>query len=460
MPRETPPDRPRRRPRRRPRLAPILCLALLAVAGATPSTADKPNILLVLADDLGLEHFAPMGVGSQPAPTPNLDALAAGGLLFTHAWSTPACAPTRASVLTGRHGFRTGLGTTTDDVALPPSEITLPEALEGYATAAFGKWHLGTLPEQGGTSAPNVAGFDHFSGMFFSRQPHRGLRYYDYVWTVDGVDEPGGTYTTTRLTDEVLAWTAEQTAPWFVYLAEFAPHSPYEFPPDELHSQDTTDPGPIDRYHALIEALDAELGRLVDGLPADTWILFASDNGSPNHMELPPVPDPPDPLMRAKMTVYEGGVRVPMFVTGPGVPAGVVEHPVNLTDLFATVLELGESPLPAVSLDSVSLVPYFADPARPSLRPFNYTERFHPNRPLGANEKTMFSLAAYDGRYKVVNNHGEAVPPDSLVPGPAMYDLAVDPFEADDLLQRPLTPEEQQALDELLAFLQGHVKAE
>lgn len=414
-------------------------------------TQPGPNVLLVVADDLGVDQLASYGEGTDPAITPTLDALASNGLLFRNAWSNPNCSPTRAGILTGRHGFRTGIGDAVPDggEGLPLSETVLPEVLDmggaGYATAAIGKWHLGMAPAQGGELAPNVAGFDHYDGALQGalQPPPEGTSYYRWPRVVNGVASWSNTYATTRNVDSALEWILDQSSPWFCLLAFNAPHSPFHAPPAGLYYEDLSglspaaDPRPF--YKAMIEALDTELGRLFAGMGPvleDTVVVFVGDNGSPRAVTVPPFV-----RSQGKASVYEGGVNVPLIASGPNVPAGSeCQALVNTVDLFATIGELAGVDVSAVvgaPLDSVSLVPYFADPARPSLRGFVYTERF---RPIGA--KGLMPLAhraIRDERYKIV----------SKVFADEFYDLAADPFETQDLFQVGLSAEEQAAYDAL-----------
>jgi arylsulfatase A-like enzyme len=372
-----------------------LLLPCLWVQSVPPVVPPRDNVLIVIADDVGVDMIGVYGEGAAPPPTPVIDALASRGVLFRNAWSNPVCSPTRASLLTGRHAFRTGVGHIVDAVpdnpALSLDEITLPEMLAlgtdgAYASAAFGKWHLGSAAV-GGALAPNLAGFDHFAGALANF--HGAETYSSWTRVVDGAAEQTTKYATTDTVDSALAWLADAPEPWFAYVAFNSAHFPYHAPPEALHTIDLSqagppaqDPGPY--YRAMVQAMDTELGRLLDGLgPAvteRTTIVFLGDNGSPGDVSTPPFP-----ASHAKGTLFEGGVNVPFIVSGPLVANAGRECAalVGVTDVYATVADAAQvdlgAVLPGVVLDSLSLAPYLADPLAPSGRTTVFSEYFHPN---------------------------------------------------------------------------------
>jgi len=361
---------------------------------ALDAVAHSGNVLLIVADDLGVDEVGAYGVGTSPPPTPFLDAIAADGVLFRNAWSSPVCSPTRAGILTGRYALRTGIGylvQTTAELGL--DEVTLPELLDAgtdgaYAHAAIGKWHLGESVAAGGALAPNLAGFDHFAGVLANLKPPL-TDYFTWEQVEDGVTTTATGYATTRQVDDALAWIDAAPEPWFCYLAFNAPHVPFHAPPPGLHSVDLSGAGdPLDDprpyYEAAVQALDAEIGRLLIGI-ADlrerTTVVFVGDNGTPQQVSLPPF----EPT-HAKGSLYEGGVNVPLLVSGPTVvaPGRECDALVSTVDLFATVAELaGVEPADVLPegrpLDSVSLGPYLREPGRPSRRATLFTELFRPS---------------------------------------------------------------------------------
>lgn len=430
-----------------PFLFPAVVLALAALfAGAPAATAQPPNFLLVLVDDLGIEHLDFYGVGAQFAPTPHLTELASGGLVFREAWSNPTCSPTRVTIQTGRYAFRTGVGdviNTDTEAGMQLAELILPEVLRDhtatpYTSAAFGKWHMGASADLGGASAPNWAGYDHFEGTLLGQQDPSTFSYFDWVKTTDGVNEAKTDYMTTDMVDSAVTWINGTPGPWFAYVAFRLPHGPYHWPPDDLHSQDTGQEGDLAKYRAMIEAMDNELHRLLDSIDTtNTLIVFASDNGSPAEVAQPPV----NP-QRSKGTVFQGGVRVPLVLAGDMVTAGEVGAPVNLTDLFDTIAELAGASVPVdVERDSVSLVPYLSNPGTPSLRANAYTDAFSPN---GSGPYSVGQQAARDTHYKYLRNTAGAE---------GLIDLWSDPWETNNLLLGDLTSEQQSALDALGDYL-------
>lgn len=466
---------------RPPMRTPVLAAALLAVAPAPPPDAPAPtNVLLVVADDLGVDQLASYGVGEDLASTPTLDALAASGVRFTSAWSNPVCSTTRATILTGRYSFRTGVGYVVDSTwGLRASELTLPEALDragsGYAHAAFGKWHLSN-PVTGGPGDPNEAGFSHYAGAPKNLAPYP-TTYYSWTQVENGVATPATGYVTTRTVDDALAWIGAAPEPWFAWVAFHAPHDPFHTPPAGLYHVDlegaaSPEVQPRPYYKAMIEALDTELGRLLSAIggTSNATVIFVGDNGTPGAVTVEPFPSE-----QAKGSAFQGGVHVPLLVAGPGVASGAsCDALVSTVDLFATVVELagaaealglagaasqgGTVAPPTVDasvasgprVDGISLVPYLVDPARPSLRETVFTEWFFPN---GLGPPAEVRRAVRDRRYKYVFNdppNPGQVPPlggGDQVGREGLYDLVRDPLEAVNLLDQPaLEPEEAAAL--------------
>ncbi len=309
----------------------------------------QPNVLLVISDDLGLDWSPCYGMEDVP-PQPNVEALCERGLVFEHFWANPVCSPTRATLLTGRYAFRTGIGQVVQGGSpLDPGERTLPQALSdlGYRSALFGKWHLG-----GDASAPGDFGWAHFAGLL------RGaLRdYFEWDRTVDGETNTSRRYSTTQQVDDALAWLEGEEGPWFVQMAFNAPHTPFHEPPAELHTRELgEDPDNQALLAAMIESMDTEMGRLLAGVDLDnTVVIYMGDNGTDANVRRDPVPE-----RRAKGTLYEGGIRVPMVAAGPGIRVGRVSSLVNSTDVFATIIELAGGD--EVAEDSVSFAPYLDD---------------------------------------------------------------------------------------------------
>ncbi len=424
-------------------LALLIALALCLV----PPARGRDNFIVILADDLGVDKigvysrddlYGHPGEGASPGPTPTVDRLAREGILFRNAYADPVCSPTRAATLTGRHGFRTGIGTPAN-AELPLDEVILPELLGAtHRTAAVGKWHLGgQLADH-----PNDSGFERFIGTLTNVTD-----YYSWPKTTNGVTVEGRTvYATTDNVNDAIAVIGEfGEEPWFVWLAFNAPHAPFHAPPPELHSfQLSGNPTNtvVDHFEATVEALDTELGRLLDSIPeavlVDTTIIFVGDNGSPRR----PV-EPPFNAQRAKGTVYEGGTNVPFIVASPRIPANRRGEEslalVHVVDLYATIAEIAG--VTSQAQDSVSLLPYLLDPARSTLpiRPYVYAEQFSPN---GEGPYSEEERGIRDERYKLIWRDGTYE---------EFFDLEEDPFETVNLLDGGLSTAQQTSFDNLVA---------
>ncbi len=388
-------------------------VASMISAGAPEAPeADPPNILLLLADDLGTDMLKPYKIGKDLPKTPNLDALAKQSVLFRNAWSTPMCSPTRACIQTGRLGIRTGIGELVKDKpvfnGLPMAEILIPELLDSatnfrYEHAFFGKWHINHLSASDPSGAPTgsdvvrIQGYGHHEGMIHNFDV--GDSYFDWAKVSNGVSTQSNVYATTATVDDFLSWQANIDEPYFSVLAFNAPHAPLHAPPVGLYSEDLSFVGsvksnPRPYFKAMVEALDSEIGRLLGALApslANTTVIFMSDNGTPGQIVSS---DPFQTLAtgHAKGFAYEGGVNVPLYVSGPSVlsPGSESVALVHVVDIFATVAELAGIDLSDTRsyptgrvLDSQSLIPYLEDPTLPSKRRFNYTERFFENTRLG-----------------------------------------------------------------------------
>ena len=449
-------------------------------APATPEpSGTAPNILVLVADDAGVEQFASFNIGTAPAPTPNLDALAARGMQFSTVWAQPLCSPTRATLLTGRYAFRTGVGWATlgagvdaeypeapepfadalpeilEDLSTvrgisnevrpvdaPPAsyglrrdEIALPQLLRetaDYATAAIGKWHLGDS-RNGWLEHPGNAGFEHYS-VNMRNQPESFFSWWE---NVNGALEHRTGYTPQRKVDDAIAWLQDRDdRPWFLWMAFNLPHYPQHLP--EVNGIETPGDAAADQratLDAMIARLDQEIGRLLAAIDEDvlenTIVVFVGDNGTTGKSV-----DPPFHPDRAKFTLYEGGVRVPLIFAGPSIPAGASSGVlVNTTDVFATIAELAGASLPADRmLDSVSLVPYFANPARDSIRTYQFAESFHSE--YGA---ITGSYAVGDGEFKLISKRA----------GLELYDLGADLSESRNLLADGISASEQAAVEKL-----------
>lgn len=472
----------------------VLLLSACTVApetsqGDEEEPSSPPNILLIIGDDMGKETLSCFGLGGSAASTPNLDRLCNAGARFEAMWTQPFCSPTRATLLTGEYGFSSGLyapvlpntPSTIEQPARPESaspelrvmkiedlrkvvpepviqnargleadQLTLPEVLRKsqptYATGAFGKWHVADR-FNGGLEHPNLAGFDHFSGII------EGTMYSHFAWkhVENGVETPATGYFSSRIVDDAIGWIKQQEKPWFAWVAFTAPHEPYHKPPSELLSAETdqldpagveADPGPY--FRAAIEAMDSEIGRLLMSIPeahrSNTYIIFIGDNGSPR--EVASAPYNPQSV---KATLFQGGIDMPFIVTGPGISPGIYPHLANSTDVFASVLDLtgvdwvGDSDSSA-GAHSISFINALMSDGDESPREWAYADgAMFPNVPP--------DQAIRDARYKLMIVGQKRL----------LFDLELDPYEQTNLLDAPLSYDQQLAYDRLQAELEALV---
>ena len=439
-------------------------------AAAAPADVARPNLLLIVLDDVGVDLVGAYGTGSgQMACTPSLNFFAERGLLFRNAWSDPVCSPTRAQILTGRHGFRTGVGTFVNGkspphfAGLPPAETTLPEILSaaGYSTALFGKWHLAS--GNADPADPLTHGFDWFDGSIPGTLDPEvpcpscppgcqsgGLGYDLWVKSLNGAESCDERYATSANVDDALATLGGPALPepWFAVTSFNAIHSPFHEPPEELClgkpncACSATLSQPDEKARAALEAADREIRRLVVGLreasERQLFVFLVGDNGTPGPVANGAPGGCFDPG-RSKGTVYQGGVHVPLMVWNPGIPKGSVDALVSTTDLFATLAELAGTT--AEAEDSISLTPYL-EGFSGSLRSTVFAETFEPNGLPFA--PTLHDRAIRDDRFKLIRTMGAT---DEL------YDLASDPCEANDLYPPPPGSEAASAWQDLDAEL-------
>jgi arylsulfatase A-like enzyme len=312
----------------------------------------------MMADDLG---WADVAFHGGNAPTPHLDRLAREGLELGQHYVAPVCSPTRTGLLTGRCWSRFGVTAPQNQRALPWDTVTLPRALQsvGYDTCLTGKWHLGSLPEEG----PNHFGFDHSYGSLAGGVSPWNHRYkkgpFTQTWhrNEELLEEPG--HVTDLITDEAVQWIeARGDAPFFLYVPFTAVHLPVKEPGEWLDRVPESITGEVPRhYAACVMHLDDSVGRILESLRAkgvrdNTLVVFTSDNGGStaenNDLKYPDdncpngrLPGNNRPLRGQKGDLYEGGTRVPTIVSWPGhAKPGRVETPVQITDWMPTFCAL------------------------------------------------------------------------------------------------------------------------
>ncbi len=385
-----------------------------------PATGERPpNIIFILADDLGYNDISTFGggVAGGRVKTPNIDRLAGRGAVFSQAYSgTATCAPSRAMLMTGRYPTRTGFEFTPtpngmgrmvtmfadekgselpptvllkdrdssapdfNEQGLPGSEVTMAEMLKGrgYHTVHIGKWHLGSGKEFGA----NAQGFDESllmaNGLYLPAGDPRGVEArldFDpidkFLWArmqfaasynEGEAFEPGG-YLTDWWTDESMkVIEANRNRPFFLYLAHWGVHSPLQATKEDFEAVGDIQPHRLRVYAAMVRALDRSVGRIMDkleaeGLADNTIIVFSSDNGGAGYIGLSEINRP---YRGWKMTLFEGGIRVPMFVSWPAriAPGQQFASPAAHIDLMPTLAAAAGAPLPAgVAIDGVDLLP-------------------------------------------------------------------------------------------------------
>lgn len=302
---------------------------------------ETPNVLLIIADDLGLDATPGYDIGDMKPNMPNLQSLIDSGIRFNNVWSYPTCTPTRSSILTGKHGFRTNVLKVGDELSVNEESIQSyisSNSPSSYSNSVIGKWHLSTDPNH-----PNEMGIDYYAGLLTGAVQS----YTDWNFTENDQTNTSTEYVTTKFTDLAIDWVEGQDQPWFLWLAYNAPHTPFHLPPSDLHfqgdlasDQASIDANPLPYFMAMTEAMDTEMGRLLNSLSKEerenTIIIFIGDNGTSRSVAQE------YNSSRVKGTVYQGGINVPMVISGNGVSriSQTEDALISTVDLFATIAEL------------------------------------------------------------------------------------------------------------------------
>jgi arylsulfatase A-like enzyme len=431
----------------------VLGSVLLIFAGRSVAD-DRPNILLIVGDDMG---FADVGVnGCKDIPTPHLDALAAAGVRCTNGYdSAPYCSPTRAGLLTGRYQTRFGhemnpgqgkaskknakkadagskeadeaLETTGED-GLPVSEALMAKRFKdaGYATALVGKWHLGSAPQ----FRPQARGFEEFYGFlggmhgYFPDAKPLMLRGDESVHEKEYLTDAFG-----REASEFIDRNSDK--PFFLYLAFNAVHTPMDATDDRLEKFKYIKDEKRRTYAAMMSAMDDNVGKVLDkvhdkGLDNKTLVFFISDNGGPTMKGTTINASRNDPFRGSKRTTLEGGIHVPFFCRWPGhVPAGkLYDEPVIQLDILPTALAAAGIEAPAsAKLDGFDLLPYFNGKEVKGPHDTLYW-RFGPQMAIRRGDwKLVRYDPAADGNYQ------------GVVTEPKLYNLKDDLGESRDLIK-------------------------
>lgn len=404
------------------RLAALLAAACstlpAASAASTPAPAGKPNIVFILVDDLGYGDLGCMG--ATDIRTPHIDRLAAEGVKFTDFYANaPVCTPTRAGFMTGRWQQRIGLefafgymveqsrrvnGAWVPEpdmhgLGLPLDQVTIADRLKaaGYATGAFGKWHLGYRDEYN----PTKRGFDEYFGELLGHADFYQHKYFDGTPALrDGmqrVQREG--YFTDLVNERAVKFVRDHARhPFFLYVPHLAVHAPFQ-PPDApgtpMVTKETMLHGSRDIYRAMLERVDRGVGELLaelerQGIADNTLVVISADNGGERWSSNAP-------LFHHKATLWEGGIRVPCLMRWPAkLPRGRVTAQPGITmDLHATFLAVAGVPPPADKpLDGIDLLPLVTDNAAPRERTFYW-------RMDRSNRKQR---AIRQGRWKYIND--------------------------------------------------------
>jgi arylsulfatase A-like enzyme len=460
----------------------------------TPRRSEQPNIVLIVADDLGWNDisFYGGGVAGGSVPTPNIDSIARDGVALNQAMSASAiCAPSRAALMTGRYPTRFGFEFTPlpngmanittrldrsiqadfrrplishlgqpgiyqadfNEMGMPQSELTIADLLktQGYKTVHIGKWHLGST----NGSEPTAQGFDeslNLAGLLYLPVDHPDVvnarQDFDpidrFFWSVarysmnfnEGPRFAADGYLTDYLTREAIrVIETNKNQPFFLYLAHWAPHSPLQALKSDYDALTHITDHTLRTYAAMIKALDRGVGQVMEaleqnGLSDNTIVIFTSDNGGAHYLGLPEINEP---YRGWKTTFFGGGIRVPMFIKWPaGIAPGSEFNPfTHHTDLLPTLAQLAGAPLPTDRIiDGVDLMPFIRGESS------------------GEPHDTLFWRS---GHYQVVIANGwklqQTARPDKVW----LFNLNEDPTE-----QHNLAAEQPAKVSELLALLEQH----
>ena len=413
---------------------------LVGLCGASAAeAAGKPNVLVIVADDMG---FADVGFqGVKDIPTPNIDSLAKGGVRCTNGYvSGPYCSPTRAGLLTGRyqqrfgHEFNPGEADNGAPIGLPTTETTIANRFKdaGYTTGLVGKWHLGAAPQ----FHPQKRGFDEYFGFLGGAHtyvPGKGAPIYRGTEVVEEKE-----YLTDAFGREAVAFVEKHKAdPFFLYLAFNAVHTPMDATDERLARFASIQDPERRKYAAMLVAMDESIGKVLESLRAakqeeNTLIFFFSDNGGPTLLGTTINASKNTPLRGSKRTTLEGGIHVPFVVQWKGnkdLAAGTTyDKPVIQLDVLPTALAaVGVEAKGDWKLDGVNLLPFLTgkDKGQPHESLFWRLGEQH------AIRRGDWKLVSYD---KAVDEAGTVSRPQQMkVTEERLYNLAEDIGEANDL---------------------------
>ena len=419
----------------------IFCIILLLQSCSKDDNnetlnSSKPNILLIIADDFGLDACPGYNIGTTKPNMPHLQNMINNGITFDNFWAFPMCSPTRASILTGKYGVKTGVLNASNASTINANEKTLQTYLDEklgkvYSHSIIGKWHL----SNGEPNRPTQMGIDYYAGLLSGSVNS----YYDWNLVENGISNPSSEYITTKITDLAINWINNQDKNWFCWLAYSVPHTPFHLPPTQMHSQgnlptDQTsiNANPQPYFIAMVESMDYEIGRLLNRIPQDelnnTIIIFMGDNGTAGQ-----VIQNPYVSNRSKGSIYQGGIAVPLVVTGKGITRTGVrdKNLISSTDLFVTIAQIAGINTSEYE-NSISFYSLFTK-ATTNNRNYNYSE-------------VLNDLPIKSG-YTIRNNTYKLIKLDNGTE--RFYNLIKDPYETNNLIDR-LTTNEQIVYNQLI----------
>jgi len=393
----------------------------------------QPNILLIIADDMGLDSTPWYDEWTVKPSMPHLETMMDKWIRYTNLWSAPVCTPTRATIMTGKYWYHTNMLAVDD--TLDASEVSLPSYLDEitnstYSHAVIGKWHIGSAQWH-----PESIGVWYYAGM----QTWWAKAYDDWRFVENAQTTKSNEYITSKFTDLAIDWVEEQDAPWFLWLAYTAPHTPFHLPPDDLHEQwvleddeESISRNSLPYYMAAIEAMDSEIWRLLESMSAqereNTVIIFIWDNWTPWK-----VVQNPYERKKAKGSLYQWWINVPMVVSWYWVDRqGEVEDMlVNTTDLYATIASIAGGNNIDIK-NSFSIMESFWDENSDS-RDYIYSELWWKGYTLR------------DGTHKIIVSESDEQ---------ELYNLISDPYEFTNLLDDGVSSSEQLILERLMEHIE------
>jgi arylsulfatase A-like enzyme len=483
-------------------VAAVSLISLPSRADDPPPLTTRPNILLIVLDDVGIDKFKVYNPAAG-AKTPYIDQLAHEGIYFTNAYAQPKCAPTRATIMTGRYAFRTGFGE--NNASLSQYEVGLAKLIKGgittppfYSCGAFGKWHLIAgeyFHNQTGWEHPTATTYGQFFDAFdghMGNVTEEGTVLHHYHWyrafsqagnsweqEINGGNPPCPdiTYSAEQTRVSASDWihAPTTTQPFFAYVCFNAPHAPLQIPPQSRvsastwsdiinvynyqyqgqssHCPDPTDacrPENIRVLDWMLESVDTEIKMLMDSMDSatrdNTLVIIVGDNGTPGPFAAVPPNDP----NHGKATVYEQGVRVPLIVKGPGVNAQYAYTAcsglVHTVDIFPTIAAILGIPLPPnIDIDGVSFWQMISNPFAASHRTQVFTQIFFPPNAYtpDPNNYPDPNKITWQDRSMRDSRYKYIRKYNKNLPTPITeeaYDLQTDPYEQSNLLMSATTP--------------------